>query len=75
MSKIKTLNYNPPAFIVWGADNCQTLTKFAHYQSKTRSPSYQCMYQVWLKSLDFYSSYHLETKIWASRTDNSVKIS
>ena len=28
-------------------------------------PSYQCMYKVWLKSLDIYSSYRLETKIWA----------
>ena len=29
------------------------------------SPSYTCMYQVWLKSLEIYSSYCLETKIWA----------
>ena len=44
------------------ADNSVT---FAHKQSQTRSPSYQCMYQVWLNSLDIYSSYRPEMKIWA----------
>ena len=39
--------------------------KFAHYQSQTRSPQYQCTYQVRWKSIDVYSSYHPETKIWA----------
>ena len=31
---------------------------------KTRSPQYQCTHQVWWKSIDSYSSYHPETKIW-----------
>ena len=39
--------------------------KFAHKQSQTSSPSYHCMSQVGLKSLDIYSSYSPETKIWA----------
>ena len=33
------------------------------------------MYQVWLESLDIYTSYCPETKIWAClKADNSVKI-
>ena len=44
-------------------DNCQKLTKFAHQQSQTRSSQYQCTHQVWWKSTDIYSSYHLEMKI------------
>ena len=49
-------------------DNCQNLTKFDHKQSQTRSPQYQCTYQVWWKSVDVYSSYHPETKY--GRTDD-----
>ena len=57
------------------ADNCQTLMKFAHKQSQTRFPSYQCMYQVWLKSLDIYSSYCPENEnMCVSQADNSIKI-
>ena len=55
------------------ADNCQTLRKFAHKQSQTRSPSYQCMYQVTLKSLDIYSSYHLQNEnMGVSRADQTL---
>ena len=59
------------------ADNsvCQTLRKFAHKQSQTRPPSYQCMYQVWLKSLDIYSSHLPENEnMGVSWADNSVKL-
>ena len=41
--------------------------KFAHEQSQTISPQYQCTHQVWWKSIDVYSSYHPETK--NGRTD------
>ena len=43
---------------------CQKLTKFGHSQSQTRSAQYQCIYQVWWKSIDMYSCYHQEMKIW-----------
>ena len=36
--------------------------KFAHEQSQTRYPQYQCTYQFWWKSIDVYSCYHPETK-------------
>ena len=48
----------------------QNFMKFA----QTWSPQCQCTHQVWVKSIDIYSSYHLNTKIgdvW--REDNSVK--
>ena len=41
--------------LVKGRLLCQKLMKFAHKQSKTRSPQYQCIYQVWWKSIDIYS--------------------
>ena len=37
---------------------------FANEQSKTKSPQYQCTYQIWWKSIVVYSSYCHETKIW-----------
>ena len=41
----------------------------------TRFPSYQYMYQVWLKSLHIYSSCRQENEnMGMSRADNSVKI-
>ena len=36
-----------------------------HQQSQTRSPQYQCTYQVWWKSVDIYSSCHPETFLWS----------
>ena len=69
---MKTL---PCHFRVLGRKLCQTLTKFAHKQSQTRTPLYQCMYQVWLKSHDIYSSYHPENEnIGLCPVDNFVKI-
>ena len=36
---------------------------------------YQCIYQFWLKSLDIYTSYRPETKIWDMYcANNSIKI-
>ena len=61
-----------PPIIVSLADNCQKLMNFAHLQSQTKSPWYQCMYRVWIKSLDIYSlSSRNKNMSWA---DNSVKI-
>ena len=49
--------------------------KFAQKQSQTRFPSYQCMHQIWLKSLDIYASYHLENEnMGVFQGDNSIKI-
>ena len=59
------LNYNTQPLSCHRQITLSNLTKFAHKQSQTRFPSYQCMYQVWLKSLDIYSSYCPEKKIWA----------
>ena len=45
--------------------------KFAHRQSQTRFPLYQCMYQVWLQCHDIYSSYCPENEnTGVSRADN-----
>ena len=33
--------------------------KFAHQRCQNRSPQYECTYQVWWKSIDIYTSYHL----------------
>ena len=46
-----------------GRQLCPKLTKFAQQQSQTRSPHYQYTHQVWWKSIDIYSRYHLEMKI------------
>ena len=51
------------AIIMSWADNCHKWTKFAHYQSQTRPPQYQCTHQVWWKCIEIYSSYCTETKI------------
>ena len=36
--------------------------KFAHEQSQSRSPQYQCTYQIWRKSIEIYSSYCPKSK-------------
>ena len=40
----------PKGRCVVGRQLYQKLMKFAYYQSVTRSPKYQCTYQVWWKS-------------------------
>ena len=71
ITRNKNVKLYYPVIIMSRADNCQTLTKFAHKQSQTRSPSYQCMYQVWFKSLDIYSSYRPENEnMGVSQADN-----
>ena len=42
-----------------GMSRAENLTKFAHQQSQTRSPQYQCTNQIWWKSTDVT---HPETK-------------
>ena len=49
--------------MLW-ADNCQKFTQLADAQSKSRSPQYQCTYQIWWKSIVIYSSYCPEIKTW-----------
>ena len=58
---LKLLSRNKNAD-VWLADNSvKKMKKFANLQSQTRSPQYQCTYQVWSKSIDIYSNYHPKT--------------
>ena len=62
LGKIKTLNYDTPPLSCRRQITHQNLTKFTNWKSQTRSPQYQCTYQVWWKSINVYSKYHLETK-------------
>ena len=43
------------------------LLKYTQQQSWTKSPQYQRTYQVWWKSVEIYSSYRQEMKIWMCR--------
>ena len=63
--QIKTWNDNTPWLSCPGQITLSRdkLTKFAHYQTQTRSAQYQFTHQVWWKPIEIYSSYCPETKI------------
>ena len=55
------------------ADNCQKLTKFAHQQSQTRSPQYQCIPNLVKIHWHLFKLLSENKNMDMSRADNYVK--
>ena len=71
--KIKTWNDNTPPLSGRRQITLSKTEEICQWAIQNQSPQYQCTYQIWWKSIEIYSSYCPETKIWMCCRQITVK--
>ena len=88
ISNLEKIHWDLLKLLSWNTDVLWAdvkLTEFAHWQSQIRFLQYQCIYQIWWKSIgsilsvnknmdgQIFTGYRQEMKLWMCRGQTTVK--